>query len=89
MSVRIRLQRTGSKKKPCYRVVAVDSRKKRDGIVLENLGQYQPIVEDENFHVNSERVIDWLKKGATPSNTIEQLLKKAKIWEQFKNVSNS
>ena len=43
MAVRIRLQRVGKKKKPFYRIVAVDSRKKRDGEVIENLGQYQPI----------------------------------------------
>ena len=82
MAVKIRLQRVGTKNRPFYRVVVVDERKKRDGSMIENLGQYQPIIkkEDVQFTVKEERVLDWLKKGAQPSVTIQNLLKKSGIW---------
>ena len=82
MAVKIRLQRVGAKNRPFYRVVVVDERKKRDGSMIENLGQYQPIIqkEDMQFTVKEERVLDWLKKGAQPSVTIQNLLKKSGIW---------
>lgn len=85
MSVKIRLQRMGTKKKPYYRVVAVDSRKKRDGDVIEYLGQYHPISKSDQFNIKEDNVIKWLSKGAVASNTIERLLKKAGIWKKFKD----
>ena len=85
MSVKIRLQRVGTKKKPFYRVVAVDSRKKRDGKVIEQLGRYQPITKDEQFIIDEEKTLAWLGKGAQPSNTILNLLKKSGIWAKFDN----
>lgn len=87
MSVKIRLQRFGTKKKPFYRVVAVDERKKRDGGVIENLGRYQPIVDGEQFLVDEEKVLKWLNQGAQPTDTILQQLKKAGIWKKFKKVN--
>lgn len=86
MSVKIRLQRVGKKKKPYYRVVVMDERKRRDGVTIENLGQYQPISSGNQFSVNEERVIDWLKKGAQPTETIEKLLKKTGVWKKYKNI---
>ncbi|MCP4136412.1 MAG: 30S ribosomal protein S16 [bacterium] len=86
MAVKIRLQRVGTKKKPFYRVVAVDSKEKRDGGVIEWLGQYQPIVDGNQFNVNEENVIKWLKNGAQPTGTILDLLKKAGIWQKFKSA---
>lgn len=86
MAVKIRLQRVGTKKKPFYRVVAVDGRERRDGVVIDTLGQYQPIAADNQFNVNEEKVIDWLNKGAQPSDTILQLLKKSGIWKNFKKA---
>lgn len=77
--VKIRLQRAGTKKKPFYKVVVVDSRKRRDGAVIESLGHYQPIVKGEQFVVNREKVTEWLNKGAQPTETIAKLLKKAGI----------
>ena len=56
MAVKIRLQRVGTKKRPFYRVVAVDSRKKRDGGVIEQLGRYQPIVDGTQFDINEDKV---------------------------------
>lgn len=87
MSVRIRLQRVGKKKKPYYRIVAVDSRKKRDGEVIENLGQYQPISGDMQFTVDETKLLKWLKRGAQPTETIESLLKKTGIWQKFKDAN--
>ncbi|MDI6641264.1 MAG: 30S ribosomal protein S16 [Elusimicrobiota bacterium] len=77
--VRIRLKRTGTHKRPYYRIVAVDSRKKRDGKVLEEIGHYDPKAEKEKITLNSERYTYWLKCGAKPSEAIDSLLKKYKI----------
>ena len=86
MAVKIRLQRVGAKNKPFYRVVVVDERSKRDGSVIENLGQYQPISSAAQFNVQEERVIDWLKKGAQPTLTVCQLLKKNGIWAKYRSA---
>jgi small subunit ribosomal protein S16 len=80
--VKIRLQRGGAKKRPCYRVVAVDERMKRDGAVIENLGVYHPIAATSQFEVDEEKVLSWLNKGAQPSDTILALLKKKGIWNK-------
>jgi len=82
VSVKIRLQRFGTKKKPFYRVAAMDSRKKRDGDVVEYLGKYQPIVNGKQFEVDEEKVLKWLKQGAQPTDTIRELLKKEGIWQK-------
>lgn len=89
MAVKIRLQRFGTKKKPFYRVVAVDSRQKRDGGVIEWLGRYQPIVSGEQFDVDEEKVIKWLNVGAQPTLTALNLLKQKGIWQKFKGAQNS
>ena len=83
MSVKIRLHRFGTKKMPFYRVVAVDNRKRRDGSCIEQLGHYQPISEGEQFKINEDKVIAWLKKGAQPTETILHLLKKTGVWQKF------
>ncbi|MCL2155310.1 MAG: 30S ribosomal protein S16 [Leptospirales bacterium] len=83
MSVKIRLQRVGAKKKPFYRVVAIDSRKKRDGDVIEYVGRYQPIVSDKQFVVDEEKILKWLNNGAQPTDTIKALLKKEGIWQKY------
>jgi small subunit ribosomal protein S16 len=80
VAVRIRLQRVGAKNRPFYRVVVVDERKKRDGSVIENIGQYQPVTKESAFNVKEERVLDWLKKGAQPTVTVVELLRKNGIW---------
>jgi small subunit ribosomal protein S16 len=77
--------RVGTKKKPYYRVVAVDSRKKRDGEVLDWLGQYQPVVKTDQFVVDETRTLKWLNQGAQPTETIQRLLKKNGIWQKFKS----
>ena len=83
MAVKIRLQRFGTKKRPFYRVVAVDNRERRDGGVIEYIGKYQPISKDTQFEINEEKVLKWLGNGAQPTDTILNLLKKAGIWKKF------
>ncbi len=80
MSVRIRLKRYGTKRKPFYRIVVVDSRAPRDGKVLEEVGLYQPIEKkDRQVTIREDKVNSWLAKGATPSDTVRQILaRKAK-----------
>ncbi|MDA3901486.1 MAG: 30S ribosomal protein S16 [Spirochaetes bacterium] len=87
--VKIRLQRVGTKKRPFYRVVAIDHRKRRDGAVLDNLGQYQPVlVSGEQFNVDEEKVMKWLNCGAQPTDTILNLLKKQGLWKKFLSASS-
>ena len=77
MSVRIRLSRGGSKKRPFYRVVAADQRAPRDGRFIERLGSYNPMLPQdhaERFVINEERVKYWLSKGAQPTERLEKLL---------------
>ncbi len=77
MSVKIRLKRFGSKKRPYYRIVVVDSRAPRDGKTIEEVGFYHPIaVEDKQIKIEEERIRTWLNKGAKPSDTVKRLLNK-------------
>jgi small subunit ribosomal protein S16 len=70
----------GTRKRPYYRVVAVDSRKKRDGAYIENLGIYHPLEKEEDeIQLNEERIKDWLSKGARPSHTVKLLMSKKGI----------
>src|SRR5579884_2200547 len=68
MPVKIRLMRIGATKRPFYRVVAVDERKKRTGAYLELLGTYNPITNPKEINLKQDRIDDWLKKGAVPSD---------------------
>lgn len=78
MAVKIRLTRRGTKKKPFYRVVVADSEAPRDGDFLEVVGTYDPMIEPAKVDLKTERINHWLEKGATPTDTVRQLLKKAK-----------
>lgn len=75
MSVKLRLKRMGRKKVPFYRVVAIDSRRQRDGAVLERLGVYNPLPEDYVFNINEERLFHWLSEGAELSDTVHTLMR--------------
>jgi small subunit ribosomal protein S16 len=75
----------GKKKQPTYRLVAVDKRAPRDGSFIENLGHYNPRTEPSTISFKEEKVLDWLKKGAAPSDTVMRLLKEAGIWQKFEN----
>jgi small subunit ribosomal protein S16 len=77
--VALRFQRFGRHKVPFYRLVAIDSRKRRDGEPLEYLGWYDPLKKETNL--NAPAIKEWLAKGALPSETVENLLRKAYVME--------
>ena len=74
--VKIRLTRRGAKKRPFYRIVAIDSRKQRDGRPLEFLGTYDPIPNPERIDIKIEKLEAWLAKGAQMSPTVRSLIKR-------------
>jgi len=77
----------GSKKSPFYRVVAIDSRKARDGAYLENLGTYAPLIDKSKVELKEAEIISWLEKGAQPSQTVKDILKREGVWSRFKGVN--
>ena len=77
MSVKIRLARQGAKKAPFYRIVATDSRSPRDGRHIEQIGVYDPTRNPPEFRYDEARMKHWLEHGATASDTIRELVKKA------------
>jgi small subunit ribosomal protein S16 len=79
MSVRIRLTRKGTKKKPFYRIVAADIEKPRDGRFLELLGTYNPMVEPAAITLKEDRIKYWLGEGAKPSTTVQSILKQQEV----------
>jgi len=79
MAAKIRLARIGSKKNPIYRVVVADSRSPRDGKFIEIVGRYNPQTDPSTIDFDEDKVKEWLSKGATPSNTVSRLLKKANV----------
>lgn len=83
MSVRIRLTRIGKKKEPHYRVVVADQRSPRDGKFIEIIGRYHPLQDPSVIDIDEERALDWLRKGAQPSESVANLLRKVGIWETF------
>lgn len=76
MAMKIRLTRMGSKKKPFYRVVAVNSETRRDGRALEFLGYYNPMKEPHEVKIDADKVRAWMAKGAKPTDTVRSLLTK-------------
>ncbi len=77
MSLRIRLKRIGMKKKPVYRIVVAESSFPRDGAVVEEIGWYNPVTDPSELHVDNEKAAQWIKNGATPSDTVRSLLRKS------------
>jgi len=77
MALMIRLKRVGRKNQPAYRIVVADSRKARDGSVVAEIGHYAPRSKSAQFDVNLEQARAWLAKGATPSETVASVLRKA------------
>ena len=83
MAVKIRLKRLGKIRAPQYRIVVVDSRRKRDGRVLEEVGTYHPKEDPSYIDVVSDRVQYWLGVGAQPSETVASILKVTGDWQKF------
>ena len=83
MAVKLRLKRMGSKKKPVYRIVAIDSHTKRDGEYIELVGTYNPLTEPKTVKVNEAVALKWLNNGAIPSDTVRNLLSDAGVMKKF------
>ena len=82
MATKIRLARAGAKKRPFYQVVVADERSRRDGRFIENMGTYDPTKNPAAVKLNEEKILDWLGKGAQPTDTVRQILKKAGILDK-------
>jgi small subunit ribosomal protein S16 len=89
VAVKIRLKRMGKIRAPHYRVVVVDSRKKRDGKVIEEIGKYHPKEEPSLIEVESERAQYWLGVGAQPSEAVAAILKVTGDWQKFKGEAGA
>jgi len=76
--VKIRLQRVGKKKAPFYHIVVADSRRARDGIIIEQIGTYDPMTEPSTVALDKELVEKWIKNGAKPTDTVKRLIDEAK-----------
>ena len=83
MSVKIRLRRMGSKKKPFYRIVVADSRSPRDGRFIEILGNYNPRLSENKVSLNKESALSWLHNGAQPSDTVRNLFSTEGLMKQY------
>lgn len=84
--VKIRLRRVGTKNRPSYRLVVVDSRAPRDGAFINIIGHYNPLTEPETVVIDEEKALHWLGQGAQPTATVARLLSKAGIIEKFKTI---
>jgi len=77
LATRIRLKRLGRKNKPFYRIIVIDSRKRRDGAAIEEVGWYDPILKkDKNFILEEDRILHWLSQGAQPTDIVKNMMKK-------------
>ena len=78
MAVKIRLRRMGAKKAPFYRIVVADSRRARDGRIIEKIGTYDPMTDPSTVVLDKELVEKWIKNGAKPTDTVKRLIAEAK-----------
>lgn len=81
--VKLRLRRAGKKKHPVYKIVATDSRAKRDGAYLELVGRYDPNINPMLIELKDDRVFRWLRKGAQPTDTVRSLLRRKGLWMRW------
>src|SRR6267154_3524028 len=86
VAVKIKLKRLGKIREPYYRVVVADSRTKRDGRAIEEIGKYHPKLEPSLIEINSERVQYWLSVGAQPTEQVQHLLTVTGDWQKFKGL---
>ena len=89
MAVKIRLKRLGKIRAPYYRIVVADSRTKRDGRVIEEIGKYHPTEEPSFIEVDSERAQYWLSVGAQPTEQVAAILKLTGDWGKFQGDANA
>ena len=84
MAVKLRLMRMGKTKQPTYRVVAADSRSPRDGRFIDIVGTYEPRREPSLINIDNAKALDWLRKGALPTERVQKLLVQSGAWAEFK-----
>ena len=84
MAVKIRLKRMGKKKQPTYRVVVADGRSPRDGRFIEEIGRYDPRQDPSIVEIDNDKALEWLKKGAQPTDPVRKLLEISGAWSRFK-----
>ena len=89
MAVKIRLNRMGAKKHPFYRIVVADSRFPRDGRFIEILGNYDSTKEPAVVRIDEAKVLDWMQKGAQPTDTVRSLFSKKGIMAKFDEKKRS
>ncbi len=89
MAVKLRLQRFGTKKRPFYRLVAAESYLKRDGRYLEIVGTYDPRQNPTAIDIDEDLALKWLNKGATPTDTVKNILSKQGIMAKYRQDKNS
>ncbi len=82
MAVKIRLRRMGAKKNPFYRVIVADSRTARNGRFIEEIGYYNPVEEPKVIKIDGERALDWISKGAKPTDTVDRLFRETGVYSQ-------
>ena len=83
MAVKLRLKRMGAKKAPRYRIVAADSRFPRDGREIETIGYINPTTEPETVSLDADKALEWLNKGAQPSDTVRNILSRQGVMKKF------
>ena len=83
MAVKIRLKRMGSKKAPFYRIVVADARARRDGRFIESIGYYDSTEQPANVKIDEAKAIDWMSKGAQPTDTVKNLFSNDGIMKKF------
>ena len=76
MALKMRLTRMGDKKSPFYRIIVADSKQSRDGAYVAQVGTFNPVAKEDQVNINNEVALDWIKKGATPTETVKALLVK-------------
>lgn len=76
MATKIRLKRIGRRNRPFYRLIVIDSRKRRDGASIEQIGWYNPIDPKHSYEIMDDRILYWLGEGAIPSNAVKKIMKR-------------
>jgi small subunit ribosomal protein S16 len=89
VAVKLRLMRMGKKKQPTYRVVAADGRSPRNGRFIDILGTYEPREDPSRVSIDNVKAVEWLRKGAQPTDRVQLLLKQTGAWDEFKGGASS
>jgi small subunit ribosomal protein S16 len=84
VAVKLRLMRMGKTKQPTYRVVAADSRSPRNGRFIEIVGTYEPRQDPSRIVIDNDKAVDWLRKGAKPTERVQKILEQSGAWAEFK-----